>query len=59
LRVAVPPDAAELITRLARMKRLLDELEREVSKSVHQTDMCDRLRREIEATRLALKLPGR
>jgi hypothetical protein len=46
--VALPPDADELITRLARMKRLLDELEREVIKSAAQTDICERLRREIE-----------
>ena len=39
------------------MRKLLDELEREVTKSAQQIKVCERLRRDIEATRVALKLP--
>jgi len=40
------------------MKRLLAELESVASESVQQTEMCVRLRQEIDAARLSLKLPG-
>ena len=56
--MTVPPEAQELLTRLARMKRLLAELESVASESVQQTEMCVRLRQEIDAARLSLKLPG-
>ena len=53
----LPQENDELVARLARMRKLLDELETEVDKSAQQIEACERLRRDIEATRVALRLP--
>ena len=52
----LPQENDELVARLARMRKLLDELETEVDKSAQQIEACERLRRDIEATRVALRL---
>jgi hypothetical protein len=51
------PDAVEAAARLARMKRLVDDLERVCSENADQRDTIATLRREMEAARLALTTP--
>jgi hypothetical protein len=45
----------DLIARIARMKQLVDELERTCSESATQRDTLAQLRREMDAARRDLK----
>ena len=51
------PEAHEVAARLARMKKLLDDLERVCSESEEQRSTVSRLRAEMDAARQALKIP--
>ena len=51
-----PLEAADLARRLARMKQLIEELERVCRESGLQSEMLAALRREMEAARQALEL---
>jgi hypothetical protein len=50
-------DDALLAARLDRIKKLTDELARAQADSVEARELAERIRREVEATRDALRLP--
>ena len=51
------PETLELAARLARMKKLLDDLEHVCSESDEQRSTVSRLRAEMDAARKALEIP--
>ena len=50
-------DDAALAARLERIKRLTDELARAQADSADARRLADRIKREVDATREALKIP--
>ncbi len=52
----MPPSESEILTaRLTRMKQLIDSLEQACSESADQHELFRKLKREMEATRAALR----
>jgi hypothetical protein len=50
-------DDAALAARLERIKKLTDELARAQADSADARQLADRIKREVDATREALKIP--
>jgi hypothetical protein len=51
-----PPESEIVAARLARMKTLIDALEKECSDSAQQAELFVKLRAEMQAARAALKI---
>lgn len=54
----MPPESDILAARLARMKNLIDSLEKACSESTQQRDLFLKLKQEMAAARAALNVVG-
>jgi hypothetical protein len=57
--VAVETDDVALAARLERIKKLTDELARTQADSIDARQLAERIKREVDAARDALKIPKR
>jgi phage shock protein A len=55
--MAADTDDAALADRLARIKKLTDDLARTQADSMEARQLAERIKREVDATREALKIP--